>query len=122
MADNPLQTFKEYLNAVLDKHRFYEMSEKYFEKNGSSTNGFHFTKSELNDIKDWEEAYSFCEGINYHMWKIFRNKYGRDRKNDGKALLEKVHPFEYEFGKIHDRVNELRIDEMKKKGTYPFEN
>lgn len=95
------------------------MAKKYFDKSSLAANetSYRFTKEEINSLKNWSEADNFCAQLNRQIWPIFRNKYGRDRKNDGKALEEKARPFEIQFGTIRGRVQELRVEETKKNDT-----
>lgn len=95
------------------------MAQKYFNKSSHAVNetSYRFTKEEINSLQNWSEADNFCSQLNRQIWPIFRNEYGRDRKNDGKALEEKARPFEIQFGAIRGRVQELRVEETKKNGT-----
>lgn len=98
------------------------MASNFFEKASFRTNetDYRFTKEEINQLQNWTDANDFCEQLHQLIWPIFRNKYGRDRKNDGKALVEKARPFEFQFGRVRYRVQELCAEEMKENGTYPF--
>ncbi|MDU5337151.1 hypothetical protein [Enterococcus sp.] len=114
-----MNNFKSYTIQFLEKNNFFNMAQKYFNKSSHAVNetSYRFTKEEINSLQNWSEADNFCSQLNRQIWPIFRNEYGRDRKNDGKALEEKARPFEIQFGAIRGRVQELRVEETKKNGT-----
>lgn len=110
-----MDNFKNYTIQFLEKNDFFNMAKYYFSKSNFEVNetSFRFTKKEISSIQNWSEADNFCAQLNRQIWPIFRNKYGRDRKNNGKALEEKARPFEIQFGAIRDRVQKLHMEELK---------
>lgn len=113
-----LDIFKKDIIALLNSFDISNISATNAKKTGRTNN--LYIKDDILKIETWKEANIICSNLVSGIWEIYRVKYGRDRKNDGEGLKQKVEPFLLKFRNLSSRVQELRIEEMKQNGTYSF--
>lgn len=108
------RTYIKGLITVFEKHDLFLLAKDY-SRDASDL----ITIEYMNHLNSTIELFKFCSIVRDLIYPMFRNKYGRDRKNDGRALLDKVHPFMDDFYPIFDRIandrNELLKEEWNMK-------
>lgn len=103
------RTYIEDLITVFDKHDLFQLAKNY-----SSDQSDLITREYISGLDDINKLYEFSRIVNNLTFPIFRKKYGRDRKNDGKALLDKVDPFKDDFYPIFNKIANDRDEFLKK--------